>query len=150
MFLAKGAGNVKGRGPHGASWHRHYHTSECLTSFPATDKEQQQREEEEEGNLLSLSSGVCVFQMWNVELPPSPPPYRVFLHPQRSLQVTGQPDCKASLQCRGNFFLNATHTAVRKSSPLSQHFSRTRPSEQLRLVNGDFWRVDSSALNHHS
>lgn len=60
------------------------------------------------------------------------------------------PTAKASLQCRGNFFLNATHTAVRKSSPLSQHLWRTRPSEQLRLVNGDFWRVDSSALNHHS
>lgn len=71
---------------HGVSWHQHYHTSECLTfPFPATDKEQQQREEEEEGNLLSLSSGGCIFQMWNVKLPFSLPPYRVFLYPQRSL-----------------------------------------------------------------
>lgn len=60
----------------------------CLTSFPATAKEQQQREQEEEGNVLSLSAGVCIFQMWNVGLPLSLPPYRVFLYPQRRSKVS--------------------------------------------------------------
>lgn len=133
LFLRKGAGNVKGQVPHGVSWHQHYHTAECLTSFPATDKEQQQREEEEEGNLPSLSSGVCIFQMWNVELPLSLPPYRVFLYPQRSLQVRGQSYCKANSQCRGKFLLDATCRAVRKFSPLSQHFLRMRPSGAAQI-----------------